>query len=557
MSESNAKRVKKSFIAGSLTSSAGVFVSKVIGLFYVVPYTAMATEENMVYYSNAYSLYNTLLQVCSAGLPFAIAAIVAKYADREDYKTVLLVRRLGTGMLSVFGFTAMMLFALSSGFLARSGLGPEALAEDIHRMQTSYVILSVALFLVPILYSYRGFYQGFKELRVYADSQVLEQLVRVLALLGLSWICVYALHLDRIWAIYMGVASTSIGALAAILYYIRFDRGHIGAINRAARAQREAAVEKKEIVRELVAFGLPYLIVGVLGNSQALINAQFFIPTASRYGMKYEDARLMLSIIQLQCDKITSIPQVLSIGFSTGVVPYLTVSYEHKDWSGLQKNVRDCLDTVFYIALPLCYCIFALARPIYYIMYGGANLDAGEHALEWSALLALATTISPICNSMMLTLHQRKESILYLAVGFAVKCATFVPLIKYTGYIGAITSSVLCSLSIIYLSLARLSASFHIHYGRTFKRAAKMGVCCLCMQGAFSLLRLAGLGFSESSRLAALGELVIYGAAGMGVYLWTTSLMQLPQAIFHSNVRGLFKRILQAAKRRGAESHAS
>ena len=69
------KRVKQSFIAGALTSSAGVFISKFLGLFYIVPFTAMATQPNMHFYSAAYSLYDTMLMICSAGIPFAVSAM--------------------------------------------------------------------------------------------------------------------------------------------------------------------------------------------------------------------------------------------------------------------------------------------------------------------------------------------------------------------------------------------------------------------------------------------------------------------------------------------------
>ena len=549
MSENRNSSIKKSFIAGSLTSSAGVFVSKLIGLFYVIPYTSIATEENMVFYSNAYSLYNSLLQVCSAGLPFAIAALVSKYIDKDDYRTALLVRKLGTGMLSVFGFFMMMMFALLSGPLAKSALGPQATEIDIHRMQTTYRILSMALFLVPLLYSYRGFYQGFKEMKAYADSQVIEQIVRVLFLLAASWVFVYVFHLDRIWAVYMGVLATSIAAFAGILYFVRFDRAHIGAVNRAARNQVQHPVERNSLIKELLAFGIPYVITGVLGNSQALVNAQFFIPTATKFGMKYEDARLMLSIIQLQCDKISSIPQVLSVGFCAGIVPYLTISYERRDWVQLQKNVREALDTVLYIALPVCYCIFALARPIYYIMYGGANLDAGEGALRWEALLALITTISPICNTMLMTLHQRRQSFYYLAIGFAIKCLSFYPLIKYTGYIGAITSSCLCDGAFIFLALSRINSTFKVTYGRTLKRMMKILLCCLCMQGGFSLLRLAGFVVTESSRGMAVLQFAVYGIVGIAIYVWTTSRMKLPQSIFHMPLRTMIRRLLSQLSR--------
>ena len=119
MSENRKSQIKQSFIRGSLTSSAGVFLSKLIGLFYIVPFRSIVGQANMTYYSVAYDYYTILLQICSAGIPFAVAAMISKYMNKEDYRTVVLVRRLSTLILMVSGFVMALLFMLSSGFLSR------------------------------------------------------------------------------------------------------------------------------------------------------------------------------------------------------------------------------------------------------------------------------------------------------------------------------------------------------------------------------------------------------------------------------------------------------
>ena len=96
MKETNT--IKKSFIASSLTTSAGIFITKLIGLFYIVPFKAIVGQQDMIYYSAAFDYYTILLQICSAGIPFALAALVAKYLSKNDYKTVVLVRILATSL---------------------------------------------------------------------------------------------------------------------------------------------------------------------------------------------------------------------------------------------------------------------------------------------------------------------------------------------------------------------------------------------------------------------------------------------------------------------------
>ena len=121
MKETNT--IKKSFIASSLTTSAGIFITKLIGLFYIVPFKAIVGQQDMIYYSAAFDYYTILLQICSAGIPFALAALVAKYLSKNDYKTVILVRILATSLLMVSGFVMAVLFIGFSGPLAARALG--------------------------------------------------------------------------------------------------------------------------------------------------------------------------------------------------------------------------------------------------------------------------------------------------------------------------------------------------------------------------------------------------------------------------------------------------
>jgi O-antigen/teichoic acid export membrane protein len=212
----------------------------------------------------------------------------------------------------------------------------------------------------------------------------------------------------------------------------------------------------------MAAFGLPYMMMSILGNSMNIINTLFMQRELSN--VSAEMAQLYYSIVQTNCNKLTSIPQVLAIGFSTGIVPHLTTNLEQRDFRQLKMNVLSALNTVCYIGLPLSFCLFALARPIYSLMYGSTYLDIGTEALMFSALLAVTGTISPITTSMMMSLRYRRRCLEFLAIGFAVKTFTFFLLIKWFGYTGAITSSALCGLSVIVMNLSYIKRKFNISF---------------------------------------------------------------------------------------------
>ena len=547
MKETNT--IKKSFIASSLTTSAGIFITKLIGLFYIVPFKAIVGQQDMIYYSAAFDYYTILLQICSAGIPFALAALVAKYLSKNDYKTVILVRILATSLLMVSGFVMAVLFIGFSGPLAARALGGISYsANELAAMQNSFVILAMALFLVSVLYSYRGYYQGAKEMQQYSLSQVIEQFVRVGFLLGAGWFVVYILHLPKIVYIYTAVGGTGVGAMVALLQFMNFDRKHFRDVQQKAKRQSTNSVAIKELIREFVMYVIPFLLSSILANSQVLVNTNFFVSVMEGLGMQHSQATMLLSIIQTNCDKLTSIPQVIGNGFAAGAVPFITVSLVHADWQGLRKSLEDCLGTVFYIVIPVCVSMAALSGPIYYIMYGAKELEYGQVALFWSSILAFGTTVTPVLLSILLSLKMRRHTLIYFLIGFLVKVVTFYPGCYLFGYSGAIISSILCEITFIALSIYKIQKTYPVRVKNMIIRLLKIIICCFAMNGIYVIVRWIGIDPTQYSRLLAIVLVGMIGSLGMGVYFASSELFRLPKSIFHRDLRGMFNRIL----RRGA-----
>lgn len=547
MKETNT--IKKSFIASSLTTSAGIFITKLIGLFYIVPFKAIVGQQDMIYYSAAFDYYTILLQICSAGIPFALAALVAKYLSKNDYKTVILVRILATSLLMVSGFVMAVLFIGFSGPLAARALGGISYsANELAAMQNSFVILAMALFLVSVLYSYRGYYQGAKEMQQYSLSQVIEQFVRVGFLLGAGWFVVYILHLPKIVYIYTAVGGTGVGAMVALLQFMNFDRKHFRVVQQKAKRQSTNSVAIKELIREFVMYVIPFLLSSILANSQVLVNTNFFVSVMEGLGMQHSQATMLLSIIQTNCDKLTSIPQVIGNGFAAGAVPFITVSLVHADWKGLRKSLEDCLGTVFYIVIPVCVSMAALSGPIYYIMYGAKELEYGQVALFWSSILAFGTTVTPVLLSILLSLKMRRHTLIYFLIGFLVKVVTFYPCCYLFGYSGAIISSILCEITFIALSIYKIQKTYPVRVKNMIIRLLKIIICCFAMNGIYVIVRWIGIDPTQYSRLLAIILVGMIGSLGMGVYFASSELFRLPKSIFHRDLRGMFNRIL----RRGA-----
>ena len=473
---------KQSLLIGALASSFGVFVSKMLGLLYYSPLSSLAGEGNMAFYSITYTYYDLLLKISSAGIPFAIAAIVAKYVAHEDYKTAMVVRKLGTSLVMAISVFSAFIFIFCSGSIARQSLGNLASDADIANLKNLFMILILAVILVPYLSVIRSYYQGLKRLDLYASSQVLEQFVRVFFILIAGFVVVKILKFDSIYAIYTAIMAAGIAAFVAILFFKKSTKEDDRRIDELIKNQEGEAADTRYIFKEIVDLGVPYLLISFLGSSGPLVNTSFFLShvTASG-GMPQAEAVLSLGILQANCSKLNAIPQVLTSGFCAGLVPYLTESLVKQDYRQMNKQIMQILNTVLYILIPVLFIFNFFARDVYYIMYGNSNLDLGTSLFKASNYYAFTETVLPILSSIMITLRLKKEAILTLLMCFLLKLVSFFPMVKYLWAYGMVTSTCFASVISITVYLVMLNRRFGISFKQTFKVALLVIICSFIM----------------------------------------------------------------------------
>ena len=535
---------KQSLMLAALTSSFGIFVSKALGLIYYSPLSLLAGEENMAFYSIAYTYYDLLLKISSAGIPFAIAALVSRYYAKEDYKTVLLIKRLGISIIMALTFIVAIVFLLVSYPLANQSMGNGASAQDINNLHTVFLILLIAVILVPFLSGIRGYYQGLKRLDLYGSSQVLEQFVRVFSIVGLGYLFVKVLHFDSIYAIYMAIAAASIGAFVTIIFFLKFTKEDDVRINELIKTQSSKAVSKKILLNELISLSIPYLLISFLGSLSALVNSTFFMDRATKAGMDVTTAKLEMGILLANCNKLSSIPQVLTLGFSAGLVPYLSESFERQDLNMLNKQIIQIVDTVLYILVPTIFVFIFFAKDIYFIMYGNSNLEVGARLLRFYSLVTFTDTVAPIFSNIMIVLRQKKEATITLICSCFIKLLSFFVLVKNFGSNGMTLSTAISSLFVIISYMFILKRNFKTRFILTLRKLLLILVASFIM--VLPVLFIHNLiNIAYTSRIVDILLMGLCGITMLTIYYFVSVYFGLPQVIFgikEVNPKAILKR---------------
>ena len=529
----NKDNIKSSLLIGSLASSFGIFISKFLGLLYYSPLSAIAGESNMAFYSIVYTYYDLLLQISQAGIPFAIAAMVARYMANNDYKTVLMIRKLGTSIVMALSVGVAFVLLLLTEALSRQSLGYSAPINDINNLKAMFNILTISVITVPLLSSTRGYIQGLKRLDIFASSQVLEQLVRVFSILAFSYLFVKILNFESIWAIFVAIAAAALGAIVAYIFTIRLskeDAKHVEDL--AAKQDYDATRTKKELFIEILTLGIPYLFISFLGAAGPLVNTTFFLDYMTKVNGPaiYDSAKLSVGILQSNIAKIANIPSVFAMGFSSGMVPYLSESLENHDTKKINEQITQIMDASLYILVPIVVVFIFFARDIYFIFYGNSNLTLGASLLCVSNIQLFLGCVAPILSSVLMSLKMRKDAIVTLIISFLIKLVTFFPLVRLFGAYGMIYSSGLYYLVQIVMYLHYLNRTFGVDIRSTYGNLFMITISSLAMViPAIVIHNL--IGFDYQSRLIDIGIMGGVGILMVIIYYFVTVHFSIPQKI--------------------------
>ncbi len=535
------KSNKNSLLSGGLISSAGLVISKVMSVLYIVPfYAILGSHVNFSYYTASYNIYAYILLIATAGLPFAVSTLVSKYATHEDYRMCLLVKKVSLVTMGALGFISMVLMIVLSPMIAQAVVPDDA---DVLIMQTTIIILSFAVFVIPILSSIRGFYNGLKELELYSISQVIEQLIRIAFLLGAGAIAVYVFKLDHVWALYFSVFAATIAGITTIFYMQRKGRSKLSKIRTLAAAQHgELTHDAKYIFKQLIWIAVPFLLNAAFGYCDTMINTFDLKPGLEAFGeLDYSSAVVSGNG---QALKIIGIPMVLVPGFSAALIPYITNALEKRDSKLVKKYIYDCVETVIYISLPICLTIFVFAQPITVVLFSANEyLELYTFILQWYALEAVSATICPIFASVGMALQERNKVVMYTGIFFVIKLVTNRFLISQFGIGGMIISSFIAYLVFAILNVMMIKKKANISFMYTVRKIVLMVVGLIGFMAVAYIFKVTGLiGYTENRVLTVL-LLGFMGICTCGAYVILTLLLQVPQSIFHFELTGVVSRI--------------
>ncbi|HBG00895.1 MAG TPA: polysaccharide biosynthesis protein, partial [Firmicutes bacterium] len=346
---------KESFLRGAVILTLASLASRVIGLLYMVVLPRLIYDEGMGLYQLVKPIHYFAAVIAIAGMPVAIAKLIAEkvaLGSRQDVKRVF---RVGAGvMVLTGGLVALALLIGANWFAANFAKDP-----GVTRTLT---LLGPACFFLALSAALRGFFQGMQCMTPTAIAQVADQVVRVGATVLLTiWLRPRGIEIavsGIAWGFIIGELT---GWLVLAAYYIRQRDTLLGAIPAGRQSARSDSVTR--IVRNLFSLAIPAVVATVLWPVMQLADSMLIPLRMQAAGFSADTIREGLGHLGMALT-LAQFPNIVTVALATSLVPAITEAWAVQSKKLVRYRTQEALRIALIFGIPSCAALYVLAEPL-------------------------------------------------------------------------------------------------------------------------------------------------------------------------------------------------
>jgi stage V sporulation protein B len=440
---------KDTLFKGTLILAVAALVARALGVFQRVPLDYLMGNVGNGYFVVANGVYLLLLVVATAGIPSAISKMISeRYAlgriqeAQQVYKAALL-----------FGVVAGAIITISMLLLAPVIAGP-----ILHEPAAAAAIRAIApsLLLFPIIAMMRGYFQGRQFMTAGGISQIVEQILRVIAAVAIA-LAIFSAnpHNDEGIAAGASLGSVfgSIGAFAVMLYYARKLKVN-DQVEPQIKRDTSNSLNLRAIYRELFRLSVPIVMTAV--TVQLLYTMDnMMVKSLTRGHFKIELINQWWGILGMNAQAIAGIPVILAIALSQSIIPVISSAHATGDRERVGRQASLAVRIALYSGMPV---VLILGIGAYSV--NGLLFEKSDGS-EIVAMLTLGTLFQigmMVTNSILLGIGEPKKATMHAITGVLIKIILSFTLAPFFGVYGIIAATTVCfiwALSFNILSLKK------------------------------------------------------------------------------------------------------
>ncbi|WP_044340311.1 putative polysaccharide biosynthesis protein [Rossellomorea aquimaris] len=524
-------------IRGTFILTLGTFISKFLGLFYVIPFDDLLKghEEGASLYQYGYVPYTIFLTVATAGVPLAVSKFVSKYNAIGEYAVGRRLFKSGLVLMTLTGIVSFLIMYAFAPVFAEMTIKSDEQVISVAQVTTVIRAVSFALIIIPFMSLIRGFFQGHQSMGPTAVSQVIEQIVRIVFLLGGIYVVLNIMDGSVTTAIAVATFAAFVGGLAslgALIWYWFKRKPHLDELLEEDRGQEEISL--RSMYKEIIAYSIPFIFVGLANPLFQLVDQITFNTAMADIGnAKISDHAF--AVLNFYTHKLVIIPVSLATAFSMTLIPLITTSYTSDDRKTMRRNIDQTFQILLFLTVPAALGIALLAEPTYTMFYHSDEL--GTSILRSYAPVAILFALFAVTAAILQGIDEQKFTIFSLLVGLLLKLVLNIPLIRLFETQGAVIATVIGYAVAILINLYIIKKYARYQFRLIMRRTMFIGALNAIMAVVVLVLYSVLVQFlNPESGFQSIILVAICGGVGALVYFYLSLRSKLADRLFGDKV---------------------
>ena len=372
------------FLKGTLILTIAGFVVKAIGSINWILLSRILGGEGIGIYQMAFPIYLLLLQISSAGVPIAISILTAERLALHDFGGAKRVFNISFTMLTITGFIASLAMYFGADWLISSGL----IAES--RAYYSIIALSPAVFFVTWISCFRGYIQGYEMMTPTAVSQIVEQLLRVIVMLG------------------------AFGAFVVLLYYY-YKLPKASSTGESYDGPRESA---KEILSRLLTLSIPISLASIMLPLTANLDLLIVPRRLLDAGFPMNEVTELFGYLTGMAVPLINLATIITAALATSIVPAISHAFAKRDHDGIYDRTAGSMRLTFMATVPFTVLLYVLAAPTVTLIY---NAPKAELATQITAFSIFFLGVHQVTTGILQGLNKPRIPVINMGIALVIK----------------------------------------------------------------------------------------------------------------------------------------
>lgn len=375
-----------------------------------------------------------------------------------DNKGAYRIFKIAISIFGLIGFIGTVILFLNAKLIANSYLGiPEA--------EMTIIALAPSVFIVSVLAVLRGYFNGRERIKVTANSQSLEQVIKTALTFFIVEIFSYiSKNNTSMMSAGVTIASTlstffSFGYL--YISYIRNKKEIWKDVVTSVEYEKESIIR---IIRNIMYVFIPIALTSLLGSCNRSIDAFTIVNTISKF-MPNEEAKLQYGILTGKVESLIVLPYSFNIAFATSLIPSISASQATGETIKAIQRIEFSILATILITLPCTGIFLTFAEPILKLLFPNAYL--GKTMLKLCSISIVFVAITQTIGGVLQGLKKVKEPAIAIGVGAIVKLILNLILlpIERLNINGAIIATIISHIVVFGISFYYLKKYVSINFG--------------------------------------------------------------------------------------------